>query len=249
VPLSYTADDFTNLGNASTAARQLARGFCAEAIDHAQAGDYLAAAGSGVDAVRLSADSPRGGFFVDLLVGVALGSIGVKALKEIRPELDAATCRSTAKQLAEIERSREDFDEICQRDRIWYQNAEGWRARLELARDDLLYGEYSGTASVRAADSRYTALLRLLIAELAVQAYRLEQEAAPRSLDQLVPDYLGEVPLDPFSGDPLRYRAGAPVPLVYSVGPDGDDDGGMALNWSDMCGNKDGDIVLDYPEE
>ena len=44
-----------------------------------------------------------------------------------------------------------------------------------------------------------------------------------------MPSYLKEVPLDPLNGQPLRSRVTEDAYTVYSVGPDGDDDGGMLL--------------------
>jgi hypothetical protein len=55
----------------------------------------------------------------------------------------------------------------------------------------------------------------------------------PLSLEGLVPRYLPQLPVDPFSpdGKPIRYvilpgglPGGGDRPLVYSVGPDGTDD-------------------------
>ena len=61
---------------------------------------------------------------------------------------------------------------------------------------------------------------------LAVERYRLAHASLPETLDQLVPDYLAAVPLDPFDGAPLRYKRLDRGFLVYSVGEDGKDDGG-----------------------
>ncbi len=48
----------------------------------------------------------------------------------------------------------------------------------------------------------------------------------PTNLDQLVPDLLPAVPPDRFDGRPLRYVMRDGRPVVYSIGVDGDDDGG-----------------------
>ena len=62
---------------------------------------------------------------------------------------------------------------------------------------------------------------------LAVERFRLSRGKLPESLQDLVPDYLGSVPLDPFDGKPLRYRVTDHGYIVYSIGADGVDDGGM----------------------
>ena len=48
----------------------------------------------------------------------------------------------------------------------------------------------------------------------------------PSALAELVPQYLAAVPTDPFDGKPLRFRPLAKGFVVYSLGEDGDDDGG-----------------------
>lgn len=62
---------------------------------------------------------------------------------------------------------------------------------------------------------------------LAVERFRRDHGGAlPRSLQALVPDYIGTVPLDPASGKPLLYRQQPDAYVVYSVGPDEKDDAG-----------------------
>jgi hypothetical protein len=61
---------------------------------------------------------------------------------------------------------------------------------------------------------------------LAVERYRQARGDWPASLDKLVPGYLAFVPLDPLDGKPLRYRRLADGVVVYSVGPDREDNGG-----------------------
>lgn len=62
---------------------------------------------------------------------------------------------------------------------------------------------------------------------LAVERYRLDQGELPQDLADLVPRYLDAVPSDPFDGKPLRYLRLDVGYRVYSVGPDGADDGGV----------------------
>jgi hypothetical protein len=60
----------------------------------------------------------------------------------------------------------------------------------------------------------------------ALAAYRLENARYPKKLDELVPRYLGRIPDDVFSGKPPIYKPSASGYLLYSVGPNGKDDGG-----------------------
>ena len=63
-------------------------------------------------------------------------------------------------------------------------------------------------------------------AKLAVACNRFQREQGrwPETLPELVPDYLGEVPRDPFDGAPFRYSA--EKGLVWSVGKNLTDEGG-----------------------
>lgn len=73
------------------------------------------------------------------------------------------------------------------------------------------------------------ARLRGTLVHLAVQAAWCRDGTPPESLDELVPDYLPEVPTDPFNDEPMRWAARDDVWYVYSVGPDLQDDGGKSL--------------------
>jgi len=82
---------------------------------------------------------------------------------------------------------------------------------------------------VAASFRRDRAVLRGATVGLALERYRLATGRWPKELTELVPDYLPAVPTDPFDGRPMRYRPLSDGVIVYSVGPDGQDDGG-ALN-------------------
>jgi len=67
------------------------------------------------------------------------------------------------------------------------------------------------------------ARIRLTRTSLLLRAWMLEHDGKPPdSLDALVPDYLPELPVDPYDGKPLRYDK----EKVWSVGEDLKDDGG-----------------------
>ena len=68
--------------------------------------------------------------------------------------------------------------------------------------------------------------LDLARAALAVERYRLATGALPAALDALVPQYLKEVPLDPFDGHPIRYTRQTSGYVLYSVDADGQDNAG-----------------------
>lgn len=62
---------------------------------------------------------------------------------------------------------------------------------------------------------------------VAVERFRRDNGGeVPAGLEQLVPKYLTEVPMDPATGHPVRYGRDAVSYTIYSVGSDGVDDGG-----------------------
>jgi hypothetical protein len=68
------------------------------------------------------------------------------------------------------------------------------------------------------------------IAECALLAtqYRNDTGNLPDTLEALVPHYLHELPRDPYTYEqPLRYRRAADRLVVYSIGPNREDDGGV----------------------
>ena len=70
----------------------------------------------------------------------------------------------------------------------------------------------------------------LLSVTLALRAYKLDHGAYPPTLAALAPQYLQAIPPDPFAlSGPVLYKRTGTNYLLYSVGPDGKDDGGRAI--------------------
>lgn len=101
----------------------------------------------------------------------------------------------------------------------------------------------------------FTAERGLLTTALAVQAYQREHNGKPpTSLAELTPGYLTATPADPFAAlpnTPLRYRREGTENqfVLYSVGPNGKDDGGKRIDnrrfLKDLApGEKRADFVL-----
>ncbi len=71
-----------------------------------------------------------------------------------------------------------------------------------------------------------TAMLRSALVALAVERYRLRHGDWPAELALLVPEFLDELPVDPFDGQPLRYLRNDRGVTIYSFGQDVEDDQG-----------------------
>ncbi len=76
-------------------------------------------------------------------------------------------------------------------------------------------------------DLRTLSNLRACHTAIITELYRLEKGSLPETLSDLVPDYLESIPIDPFDGNDLRYKKKKVGYIIYSVGEDGVDDGGV----------------------
>lgn len=121
---------------------------------------------------------------------------------------------------------------------LWV-DARPWRERvIEALSGNNLGGQYihmlkSSSAKIEA---RLSSLrFRLDASRLAVACLRFHRRDGhlPESFDLLVPEFLPDIPSDPFTGDAVRYDPDRAV--LWSPGSDGIDEGGLAADaeWSD----------------
>ncbi|MBI3409408.1 MAG: hypothetical protein HY040_13790 [Planctomycetes bacterium] len=71
------------------------------------------------------------------------------------------------------------------------------------------------------ADYRSLAMMRCATAALAVERFRLKNERWPKELDEVMPEFLKALPLDPYNAQPICFRAAVDGVVVFSPGPDG----------------------------
>jgi len=124
-----------------------------------------------------------------------------------------------------------------------------WQGRLRLAWSELS-GEGAGAREVwHTLDAQRRLYLGLLLVEMGAEWHRHLTGEYPRSIEQLVPNYVHRVPSDPFSFQPIRLRGTEGTCVAYALGPDGDDDGGRPIaDWWTLVPPDDpppdGDVVL-----
>ncbi len=73
---------------------------------------------------------------------------------------------------------------------------------------------------------RFDAAFSCAVPAVAMERFRLANRRWPQNLGELKPRYLKAVPMDPFSGQPLRMVRKSSALIVYSVGENQLDDGG-----------------------
>lgn len=91
-------------------------------------------------------------------------------------------------------------------------------------------GSYLWVLSVAARHSlRKGQALAMLRTGVALERHRLKHGTYPELLEELLPEFLPELPGDPYDRTPLRYRRqNDGSPLLWSIGPNGVDDGGQS---------------------
>lgn len=90
-------------------------------------------------------------------------------------------------------------------------------------------GLISSCFKLYVADLRAKAMLRTAYTAVALERFHLARGKWPEKVADLVPQYLSEVPLDPFDGAPLRLTRKGSAIIVYSVSQDRQDQGGVLL--------------------
>jgi len=87
-----------------------------------------------------------------------------------------------------------------------------------------------------------------LITTLALLRYKADEGQLPENLDELVASgYLKKLPMDPYSDGSLVYRKIDEDFVLYSLGADFDDDGGVPSEWGE--GEEGGGILVYWPRE
>jgi hypothetical protein len=204
--------------------KEIASLLAAEGIVHLATGRTNDAARAFAEAVVFGHAASRRGLLIDDLVGIASQSIGLHRLVPISSSISPEVRRQIINQLIDLDRKREPAATIIERDRVWSRATYGVRA---------LWAQLATRGSLRAMDERFArnhaesvAALRLTVAELAVRGYEASLGRPPATLSDLVPEWLSQIPLDPFGNGTLIYRPLTNSFLLYSVGPDGKDDRG-----------------------
>jgi hypothetical protein len=189
-----------------------------------------AVARTGVDCLCLADKGSRGGVRNDMLTAFGIEYMATANIGRCRKELSADVCRELIRELEKIGRQRQPVEDFQRRDRDWRRIKFGWREDFWYAVFQLATGPSYGSDLFDSVHQRRESGMQLLLAELALRAHWLEHGHYPERPESLVPEYLSKVPIDPFSGQPLRYRpADGDEPKVYCVGTDEDDDGGQRV--------------------
>ncbi|HJN66604.1 MAG: hypothetical protein QGH33_05050 [Pirellulaceae bacterium] len=242
----------------------VARSFALAAKSAHRRGETALAIDYGLDILALSTGMRRGGIILDALAAMTAEGIGINSLRSMRTDVNGKESAILANRVLELSSRRESIDDIFERNQQWEaavdlpndgpvdidcldtKDLDEDTASLvkEMIRSIAELPEYEFDQLHRHLDNRGEALLGLLCIELAIQAYRAGNGTPPPQLHELSPQFIRDVPRDPFSMTDFVYKIADGYTLVYSSGPSGVDHGGVFGSWPDVeCG--DADLCLD----
>ncbi len=196
-------------------------------------GDYSKSARLGELQLRLSRVMSKGGMMIHWGISHHAELRGRAAIDHATEHLDAGELERLLAVIQEHERSRVTVDSMLAYHDYWNWQAFGWRERFFQAARKLARNRYFWLTldKDRLQRMRQTELAggRLIAARLAIELYLREHGELPQSLDQLVPEQLPKVPLDPWTDRPLIYRRDGGSFVLYSTWSDRQDNGGRFL--------------------
>jgi hypothetical protein len=175
------------------------------------------AALSYVEVLRFGNEMSRGGFLITRLVGIACEGIGYAPLAKLAPKLKPDDARAVLTALDKLDAGRVTWAEVRQSERRFMR----YQIRKHLNPILWVMGWWQSRQAVQRAETKHKVVVareRLLAVELALRCHQFEQGHPPARLDELTTNYLPHVPQDPFSGQPLIYRAQGTNWLLHSVG-------------------------------
>ncbi len=202
--------------------------------------------------LQLTRMAARGGKMADsMAVNGSLGSLA--EIARMRRSVSSETAQRLSRLIESLENEREAPAVILAREARYRFVNERWRYRLlhvwwvDWFRYKSVPDPYDNL--VEPWSNRFATLARLLSLDLALRTYRADHGEWPVELSELVPDYLGAIPHDPMSSQPFVYRPEEPEFVLYSLGFDGEDDGGRCGNLTQVPdtrrGNRGFDVDVD----
>jgi len=198
-------------------------------------------------------------FVIGLFAGLAEGKVGLDDLSMGHDHAGISflyRCFFLPAELAEYRAAMRRMQELVHRAAEPGERYPGISRAAEAVEREVAAGRRGYSASLlvpalsRVFETQARSQARHRAAEvlLAATRARLEAGTLPESAESLVPEWLLALPADPFRTEgPLTVKTGADGWLVYSVGPDGEDDGGpMPAGAEPAKGNDDVGLRLAF---
>jgi|GEM_PF-2961762 len=209
--------------------------------------------------LKLSRVAPAHGTFIDHLRANAFERTATDMLGRRTASLSPAHCRQAITALREHDRMRPDYGRLAEWDayhtRWMHRDLNNFRGTSGIEWKDFIaahnpFSSYWAEQTKQAEEivsvlNRQKAVARLLQVSLALRLFELEKGSPAPDLGKLVPQFLPELPTDPFGNTPPHYNLTGTNWVLYSVGPDKVDNRGVPIPWPlPSTGVPSGDIVI-----
>jgi hypothetical protein len=207
--------------------RSLSRLFQGEAIVAQAEGRVSDAARIDRDSIALGQAMTQGGMGNDVAVGWMVQSLAIVRLRRLKDRLPAETCRSLIRELESLEGRRVTLGAVRDRWADWYRGSYNLYQRSMMRWSGIeKSGEQSELAVAKKSRDKVERDMRFFMVELAIHAYHEDKGTWPRTVRELVPDYLRSALIDPATGKTLEYPANPSGELTDDLGsiarPDGE---------------------------
>jgi hypothetical protein len=223
--------------------RELARAFAAEGRLAQKQGDTLRAVSCGLDVLQLVPAASHGGLGIDYLASLGISYGGLQWLRDARETATLDDCKFVLNNLPDVREQMEPPAEITVREWHFFRRIKGiyttFVTEMYFSNNRADF-EKRMEESLQNADAM-TGLLRL---HYAIRAFQLVEGRLPKSLAELAERKWKTSTQDPFSQQDFIYQKGKDRYLLYSVGPNGLDDGGV----EEEQDREQGDLLLESRE-
>ena len=220
--------------------------------------DYDGAMQADIDAIQLGTDIQHTQPLIGTLVGFACETVGRTGVFDLADRVTPAAAKLDARRLARIDGTATTITQVLTgeeqysitgqsptppeiiaayrqyMDAVVVQTAKPFPQRSMVPLSSTA-GDYALSPDVlykfELRDANNQVQNEMLSVALALSAYHGDHGAYPATLTDLMPDYLDQIPLDPFTaGQPLLYHLQDDKYVLYSIGPDGADNGGRPIS-------------------
>jgi hypothetical protein len=209
--------------------RTMARGFAAQGRLLLKKNQPSEAADVFINGASFGVQIAKGGLMVDDLVGSACSGGCYKGLFITAAQIPAIRIPKLIATLQKLETGRDPWKDVVYRDRVWSQRAHGWYGHSLDVLSDYFDNGWNTSEAYEVTRQQELAVIRLLQLELALRLWQDEHDGWPKSVDELSPNYIEKIPVDPFStkGEPMKSVFKNDQLIIYSVGRNQDDEAGM----------------------
>lgn len=173
------------------------------------------------------------GPLISFLVGLAIENMAMNRLEQLIPSISETNLATVIPMLIKANQSRLPHSEVVRRERYFIsRNATNMVQALQAT---LSPQSRKTIKSVEEKGLKTTARMEALATAMALRQFELNRKASSNteqtlnlnSVKQLMPRFLNEIPIDPFSKKELRLNQNGEKSLIFSVGPNRKDESGQ----------------------